>query len=258
MDERRRSAALVAWFAVATATILAPMALTAGRRRGRRSGILDHPHRPVLHPETDQDRRKPRCDHHVGHRSVWRAGRHRPNQIPSPLVSQGLRTVDGSCNNLVAGKEKIGAADQLFPRLTSPFAPPRQSTRLRSARAVVLRADAGNVFDTEPRTVSNLIVDQTSTNPAAIAAAGFPVRTQGNPGVVPCTTEPTNGQPAGRGSSHGLHAEIPDAVHSQRDNRRRPLAAVQLAVHAVRPVLRPRHGPDRQGRRHGLRSAEGR
>ncbi len=38
--------------------------------------------------------------------------------------------------------------------------------------------------------ISNLIVDQTSTNPAAIAAAGFPVRTQGNPGVVPCTTDP--------------------------------------------------------------------
>ena len=33
-------------------------------------------------------------------------------------------------------------------------------------------------------------MDQTSTNPAAIAAAGFPVRTQGNPGVQPCTTDP--------------------------------------------------------------------
>ena len=33
--------------------------------------------------------------------------------------------------------------------------------------------------------ISNLIVDQTSTNPAAVAAAEFPVRTQGNPGVVP-------------------------------------------------------------------------
>src|SRR6478735_9746556 len=42
-----------------------------------------------------------------------------PNQIPSPLVSQGLRTVDGSCNNLLAGQEKIGAADVVFPRLTT-------------------------------------------------------------------------------------------------------------------------------------------
>ena len=36
--------------------------------------------------------------------------------------------------------------------------------------------------------ISNLIVDQTSTNPAAVAAAGFPVRSQGNEGVVVCTT----------------------------------------------------------------------
>ena len=34
------------------------------------------------------------------------------------------------------------------------------------------------MFDTQPRVISNLIVDQTSTNPAAIAAAGFPVRAQ--------------------------------------------------------------------------------
>ena len=48
----------------------------------------------------------------------------------------------------------------------------------------------GNVVDSQPRVISNLIVDQTSTNPAAIAAAQFPVRTQGNKGVVPCTTDP--------------------------------------------------------------------
>ena len=51
-------------------------------------------------------------------------------------------------------------------------------------------------------------VDQTSTNPAAIAAAGFPVRTQGNPGVHPCTTDPDPGPrpvagvPAGCVPSH--------------------------------------------------------
>lgn len=38
--------------------------------------------------------------------------------------------------------------------------------------------------------ISNLIVDQTSTNPSAVQAAGFPVRTQGNPGIVPCKTDP--------------------------------------------------------------------
>ncbi|HET6918163.1 MAG TPA: hypothetical protein VFI46_01720, partial [Jiangellaceae bacterium] len=107
-----------------------------------------------------------------------------PNQIASPLVSAGLRTVDGSCNNLVPGKARIGAADEVFPRLANPefkaaeptpagFGPPGPSSYAQKK---------GNVFDTEPRVVSNLVVDQTSTNPAAIAAAGFPVRTQGNPG----------------------------------------------------------------------------
>ncbi len=37
------------------------------------------------------------------------------DQIPSPLVSKGLRTVDGSCNNLQPGQETFGAADQVVP-----------------------------------------------------------------------------------------------------------------------------------------------
>jgi Ca2+-binding RTX toxin-like protein len=115
-----------------------------------------------------------------------------PDQIASPLVSFGLRTVDGSCNNLQPGQETFGAADQKFPRLATPvfkaaenspagFGPTTPSTYAQKK---------GNVFDSEPRVVSNLIVDQTSTNPAAIAAAGNPVRTQGSTGVVPCTTDP--------------------------------------------------------------------
>jgi hypothetical protein len=50
-----------------------------------------------------------------------------PDQIASPLVSKGLRTVDGSCNNLVAGQERFGSADQLFPRLTSKSFRPAES-----------------------------------------------------------------------------------------------------------------------------------
>src|SRR4029077_6657614 len=52
----------------------------------------------------------------------------------------------------------------------------------------------GSVYDTQPRLISNLIVDQTATNPAAIAAAGFPVRTQGNPASAwPCGGTPPPG-----------------------------------------------------------------
>jgi Ca2+-binding RTX toxin-like protein len=132
----------------------------------------------------------------------------RPDQIPDRLTSYGLRTVDGSCNNLFESKiaedpsptrVHFGAADQVFPRLTSPkfrdaegaptdfFGPPPAPP----APTASSYADKNkNVFDSQPRTISNLIVDQTSTNPAAIAAAEFPVRTQGNPGLHPCTTDP--------------------------------------------------------------------
>ncbi len=129
-----------------------------------------------------------------------------PNQVPNALTSYGLRTVDGSCNNLIKGRERFGAADEVFPRLTTPtfgsadsvpagFGPPGPSSYAQKS---------GNVFDSQPRQISNLIVDQTSTNPAAVAAAGFPVRTQGNPGLFPCTTDPDPladpavvGEPAG-------------------------------------------------------------
>ena len=120
-----------------------------------------------------------------------------PDQVPNVLLSFGIRTVDGSCNNLQTGQEKFGAADQAFPRLTTPvfneaeagptdFFGPGSGTIASSSYAQT----TGPVFDTEPRTISNLIVDQTSDNPAAVAAAGFPVRTQGNPGVVPCDRNP--------------------------------------------------------------------
>jgi Ca2+-binding RTX toxin-like protein len=129
-------------------------------------------------------------------------------QIPDRITSYGLRTVDGSCNNLFTTKVPsdpaptrvhFGAADQVFPRLTTPkfidaeaaptdfFGPPPAPPAPTSSSYANKNSD---VFDTRPRTISNLIVDQTSTNPAAVAAAAFPVRTQGNPGKFPCTTDP--------------------------------------------------------------------
>ena len=40
--------------------------------------------------------------------------------IPNAFIPWGLRTVDGSFNNLAAGNENFGAADELFPRLVDP------------------------------------------------------------------------------------------------------------------------------------------
>src|SRR2546423_2214180 len=141
-----------------------------------------------------------------------------PDQIPDALTSYGLRTVDGSCNNLLPGREKFAAADVPFPRLAgSPvfrnaegapagFFGPGSPAIPSSSYA----QKKGFVFDSQPRMISNLIVDQTSTNPAAIAAAQFPVRTQGDPAsATPCTTDPNPtavppvaGAPAGCTPSH--------------------------------------------------------
>ncbi|MGH8351602.1 MAG: peroxidase family protein, partial [Pseudomonas sp.] len=78
--------------------------------------------------------------------------------LPNTQVPFGLRTVDGSFNNLVTGQSEFGAADNTFPRLLDPsFLAPY--------------AEPGNVTDPQPRIISNLIVDQTANNPAAVAAA---------------------------------------------------------------------------------------
>jgi Ca2+-binding RTX toxin-like protein len=101
------------------------------------------------------------------------------NQIPNQNAQGaelpfGLRTVDGTCNNLKAGQARFGAADNTFPRrapadfrdaqASPPGFPPATSSSYAQT--------SGLVFDSEPRTVSNLIVDQTTGNPAAVAAAG--------------------------------------------------------------------------------------
>src|SRR3954453_4452372 len=109
-----------------------------------------------------------------------------PDQIPDRLTPYGLRTVDGSCNNLFgpppAGSQdrhNFGAADQPFPRLTQPRfrdaddSPPE----FGPSHPTTYKQKKGNVFDSQPRVISNLIVDQTSENPAAVAAT-IPVRSQ--------------------------------------------------------------------------------
>src|SRR4051795_10369047 len=124
-----------------------------------------------------------------------------PDQIPDRLSSFGLRTVDGSCNNLFPGRETFAAADQQFPRLSKrTFVDPEPAPDFPVPSAPNgYTSKKGSVIDAKPRTVSNLIVDQTSTNPSAVHAAGFPVRTQGGtpatPEVFPCTTDPVTANP---------------------------------------------------------------
>src|SRR5262245_46707195 len=84
--------------------------------------------------------------------------------IPNSALPYGLRTVDGSDNNLIMDQTDFGAADVIFPRLTTPeFRPAEAGTSYTQT--------SGLVVDSQPRVISNLIVDQTANNPAAVAAA---------------------------------------------------------------------------------------
>lgn len=99
--------------------------------------------------------------------------------ISQPHLPYGLRTVDGSYNNITPGRETWGASDQLMPRLLDPSY--RQETDNESVDingpapgGIVNNNDYGNsghVVDSDPRIITNLVSDQTLKNPAAIIAA---------------------------------------------------------------------------------------
>ncbi|QMD25181.1 heme peroxidase [Citrobacter freundii] len=80
--------------------------------------------------------------------------------VSSPLLPYGLRTVDGSWNSLLPGQELYGSADQTMPRLTALN---WQDADLGTSYFQI----GGTVVDADPRTISNLISDQTASNPAA-------------------------------------------------------------------------------------------
>ncbi|MGL5740277.1 MAG: peroxidase family protein, partial [Plesiomonas shigelloides] len=83
--------------------------------------------------------------------------------VTSPLLPYGIRTVDGSWNNLLPGQELFGSADQTMPRLTA--------LNWQSADAMTSYTQLGGmVIDADPRIISNLISDQTASNPAALDA----------------------------------------------------------------------------------------
>jgi Ca2+-binding RTX toxin-like protein len=94
------------------------------------------------------------------------------DQLGSPMLSMGLRTVDGTCNHLTPGQESYGAADREFPRL----APAQHTGVYRGSRPV----------DAQPRQISNIIADQTAANPAAVAVSGG--KTDGTTLFIPNVT----------------------------------------------------------------------
>jgi hypothetical protein len=111
-----------------------------------------------------------------------------PDQIPGTgqgvELPWGLRSVDGSCNNLLAGQEYFGTAGKAFPRLAAPVFKPAESgdpdgPGPAPSGPTSYAQTSGVVFDSQPRIISNLVVDQTAGNPAAVEAAGE------NPTVTP-------------------------------------------------------------------------
>ena len=88
--------------------------------------------------------------------------------LPESRVPFGLRTTDGTFNHLEAGRTNFGASDQLFPRMTTAQFRPASN----AAGATAYTPTGGNVTDPRLRIISNLIADQTTRNPAAMAVSG--------------------------------------------------------------------------------------
>ncbi len=105
--------------------------------------------------------------------------------VPDPALPLGLRTVDGSYNNLE--HPTYGKADEAFPtklpRLwrgadeeqpVPPYIPANNPDHMDMCEAgktcYSMHEDGHHVYDADPRIISNLIVDQTDQNPAAVNA----------------------------------------------------------------------------------------
>ena len=120
-----------------------------------------------------------------------------PLDIPNPDLPWGLRQVDGRNNNLtldVSGtptRSEWGASDTPFPRMTNtkwraaqnfPSSDLRTGGPTNITQGTYEDHSAGvNVTDESLREVSNLIADQSSCNPAAVAAASGNIQ-----GWTPC------------------------------------------------------------------------
>lgn len=110
-----------------------------------------------------------------------------PLAIPDAKTPYGLRTVDGSYNNLIEGREFWGASDQPMPRLLNPnFINEGDDVMALGGGQTVTNNNygvigaptpgvngghSGNVADADPRLISNLVADMSFNNPAAIVAA---------------------------------------------------------------------------------------
>ena len=165
----------------------------------------------------------------------------------SPHLAFGLRQLEGTNNNTSTGlggdASTFGSADQSMPL----FAPDDQIFTAQYLPGTQF------VFDSEPRTISNLIADQTASNPAAVQAF---MAANGLGSLV--VLDPSRGFTAPIRSPSILTAyrswpiSIPQLARSTSiptpapcrfpisHARWRYLRTIQHLVHPLRPVLRSR------------------
>jgi len=118
------------------------------------------------------------------------------NDIATPLLPDGIRSINGANNNLTNGftpwngidnlppvnfiglpRPLWGAADQTFTEMAGVSWRPAETTDpdlfspAAAGTAVNYSDRTGSLQDPEPRIISNLISDQSSANPAAVRAA---------------------------------------------------------------------------------------
>lgn len=104
--------------------------------------------------------------------------------VPDDQAPYGIRTVDGSYNNLVEGREMWGAAGHGMPRLLDggaylneadgdslAFGPNTVLSNTNYTPGTMTNLGPGTVVDADPRLISNLVSDMSLNNPAAIVAA---------------------------------------------------------------------------------------
>jgi len=125
------------------------------------------------------------------------------------LLPFGLRAVDGSDNNLNPGSTLNGAAGNTFPRLLDPSYINNTGSGPFGPVTNTNYQAPGDVVDTAPRTISNLITNQTVDNPAAVEAwLANPLSVEAwqaaNPGKTPVA-------PSSSLAGDGIHVALTNA-----------------------------------------------
>jgi hypothetical protein len=126
---------------------------------------------------------------------VTGAAENLPKLVGSPLLPYGLRTVDGSWNNLMPGMERAGAADNIMPRLVPGAFIPAEARPPGfdgpddpggAATSYAQSAPGNIVYDARPRATRRpsrrprpgrrkaSIRDRTRSTPRPTAAFSFP------------------------------------------------------------------------------------